>query len=182
MQIDWSLVATIAAPIIALGVGAWLDSILEKRAKLLTYVGHVSSFTLRGQAGSTTFNTHSVVVRNAGRRPATNVRLGHNYMPDFQLSPSVQCTSQALPSGGHEIVIPTLVPDEQVTISYVYFPPVVWSHINSYVKSDEGLATEIKVLPTRQYPKWAQRALALLVLVGLTALIYVSVVLLSALL
>ena len=36
--------------------------------------------------------------------------------------------------------MPTLVPNEQVTISYLYFPPTTWKQINGPVKSDEGLA------------------------------------------
>ena len=29
------------------------------------------------------YNTHSVILRNAGRRPVTNVRLSHYFLPDF---------------------------------------------------------------------------------------------------
>lgn len=33
------------------------------------------------------YNTHSVILRNAGRRPATNVRLSHYSLPDFSVWP-----------------------------------------------------------------------------------------------
>ena len=74
------------------------------------------------QIGNSGF-THSVVLRNSGRRPATNVRLAHPYLPDFNVFPSVGYRVENLPGGGREIVMPTLVPNEQVTISYLYFPP-----------------------------------------------------------
>ena len=70
-------------------------------------------------------------------------------------------------------VIPTLIPDEQVTISYLYFPPTTWDKINGHIKSDEGFARVVKVLPTVQPPKWLIRLSASLALLGLTALIYI---------
>lgn len=172
MSIDWGLVADIAAPIIALFVGATLDRLLERRPRLLTYCGHVSSFTLRGTAGNTRIHTHSVVVWNGGRKPANNVRLGHPYLPSFELSPSTQCSVEPLLGGGHELILPILVPGEQVTISYLYYPPITWNQINSYVKSDEGMATQIAVLPTRQYPKWVVRIGRFLLIVGVVATVY----------
>ena len=175
MSIDWILAATIGGPILALLVGAALDRLLERRPRLLAYYGHVSSFTLRGPSGTSIINTHSVVVANGGRKPATNVRLGHHFLPDFQLSPSVQCIVEPLPSGGHELVLPSLVPGEQVTISYLYFPPITWQLINSYVKSDEGLGTVIAVLPTRQYPRWVVRTARVFLFVGIVATAYALV-------
>src|SRR2546426_531525 len=174
MAVDWPLVAGIATPVLTLFIGAALDRFLERKPKLVAYYGHISSFTVQQATGPTVINMHSVVVANGGRKPATNVRLGHHYLPTCQLSPSVQCTTVPLPSGGHELVLPTLVPGEQVTISYLYPAPITWNQINSYVKSDEGMATVITVLPTRQYPRWAIRIGRVVLFSGVVALLYVA--------
>lgn len=65
MKIDWTVIATIAAPIIALFVGAWLNRWLEGRSVLTTFYGHVAAFTVTPPGGvSTGVNTHAVVIRN----------------------------------------------------------------------------------------------------------------------
>jgi hypothetical protein len=182
MSIDWSLVSNIAAPVLALPVGAALDRFLERRPRLLTFYGHVSSFTLHGKAGASKVHTHSIVVINNGRKTATNVRLGHNYLPSVEVNPSVPYTVVPLPSGGHEIVIPLLVPREQVTVSYLYFPPITFNLINTYVKSDEGMANAISVLPTRPLPRALLWTLRVLVFAGVVATLYAALATLRALL
>ena len=183
MEIAWNVVAIIAAPLIALFVGAVLNRAIESRPRLVTYLGHVSAHRLKRE-DNTSYDifTHSVVLRNSGRRPATNVRLAHPYLPDFNVFPSVGYRVENLPGGGREIVMPTLVPNEQVTISYLYFPPTTWKQINGPVKSDEGLARVLQVLPTEQYPMWFNRLAAGLILIGLIALVYVLFVIMGRLL
>ena len=83
-----------------------------------------------------------------------------------------------LPGGGQEILFPSLVPDEQVTISYLYFPPVTFREINSGVKSDEGLAKVIQVIPMRRYPQWFNVIVRILFFAGVLGVLYVLVVLL----
>ena len=115
--------------------------------------------------------THSVVVRNAGRKAANNVRLGHNVLPDFSVFPAVPYNVAALPGGGSEIVFPSLVPGEQITVTYLYFPPLLWNGVNTYTKSDDGFAQVLNVLPTPQLAPWLQRILwALIILGSITAL------------
>jgi len=174
-MIDWNLVATIASPIIALIVGAILNRMLEKRPKLISYLGHVSSFRLSGDKPTEVY-THSIIVRNAGRQPSHNVRIGHNYLPDnHSLNPSINHSVEVLPDGKREIVIPILVPNEQVTISYLYFPPITWAQIVGMVKSDEGFAKVLKVLPTPQLPKWQISIVTALLFIGLVASFYVLI-------
>lgn len=92
-MVDWSIVATIAAPLITLVAGALLNRAIENRPRLLTYLGHVSAHRLT-QADGTPYDvfTHSVVLRNSGRRPANNVHTG--------FSPTSMCTlMSSTPSG-----------------------------------------------------------------------------------
>jgi hypothetical protein len=115
-------------------------------------------------------------VRNAGKRTARNVRLGHYYLPaNFSVFPGIRHRVITFRGGGSEIVFPTLVPEEQVTITYLYFPPIIWNQINSYVRSDEGLAQFINVLPTPQLSRWLQRTLWVLLFVGTVTTIYLLV-------
>jgi hypothetical protein len=129
-MIDWNVVAIIAAPTIALFIGAALNRALERRVRLTAYYGHVSSFTVRKE----------------------------NPFPV-----------------GKEILIPTLVPGEQITISYLYFPPIVWKDINTYIKSDERFAKRIEVLLTPVQPKWVKAVAGILLLIGLIASVYLIV-------
>lgn len=118
-------------------------------------------------------HTHSVVLRNAGRRSATNVRLHHFVLPDFNIWPQLQHNVETLPDGSQDIVIPTLVPGEEITISYLYFPPVTVAQVNAGIKSDQGFAQAIPVLLQRQYSRWFNLTAASLMLVGHVCIVYV---------
>ncbi|MDE0127992.1 MAG: hypothetical protein OXQ86_00300 [Gammaproteobacteria bacterium] len=172
--VEWNVVATIAAPLIALVIGAALNRAIERRARLVTYLGHVSAHKVNQTSGPPLdVFTHSVVLKNSGRKAAKNVKLAHSILPSFHVIPSVNYEIEQLPDGGANIVIPALIPDEQVTISYLYFPPTTWDKINGPIRSDEGFARVMQVLPTVQAPNWLNQILAGLALLGLTALIYV---------
>ena len=172
-MIDWGVVASIAAPIIALFVGVWVNRKFESRPTLISYYGHISAFVHTPEGGNPfNINIHSVVLGNTGRKSATNVRIRHSVLPDFNIWPQVQYDVEELPGGGAEIVIPTLVPGEEVTISYLYFPPITAAEINAVIKSDEGFARAIPVLLERQYPTWLYVSAALLMLVGAVAVLY----------
>lgn len=174
MTIDWDLVAKLAAPTIAVFVGAALNRAIERRSRLVSWLSHASAFTLRQNLPvPVAIHTHAVVVRNTGRKPANNVRLGHNLLPEFQVFPDVEHRVVDLPGGGKEIVIPALVPGEQVTISYLYFPPVTVHQIHIHTKSDEGFARILTVLPTPQLSRWTHLGLQGLLLVGIVATLYV---------
>lgn len=175
MPLDLDLTVKIAVPLTTLVLGKYLDRWITKRSKLIIFLGHASSFTMRGENPST-FNTHHIVIRNVGRVSANNVRIGHFVLPDhFQLYPPIPHTVVRIEGGIAEIVIPKFVPEEQVTISYLYAPPLLWNQIHAYTKSDEGFAKLLNVLPTPQYPKWVSRTIWTLSFVGLAALIYLVV-------
>lgn len=173
MEINWSVVATIAGPIIALFVGVWVNRWFENRPILISYFGNVSVFRSNPPGGAPFLvHTHSVVLRNAGRRSATNVRLRHNTLPDFNIWPNLVHHVEDLSDGSREIVIPTLVPGEQITISYLYFPPLTVAQVNAGIRCDQGFAHQIPVLIHRQYPKWFNVSVALFMLIGIVTVIY----------
>ena len=173
MTIDWTAVATIAAPIIALFVGVWVNRRFENRPVLISYFGHVAAFVHHPPNGQPiNVHTHTVVLRNAGRRSATNVRLHHSVLPDFNIWPQLQHSVETLPDGSQDIVIPTLVPGEEIIISYLYFPPLTFAQVNAGIKCDQGFAQAIPVLLQRQYPRWFNLTAAGLMLVGIVSAIY----------
>ncbi len=174
MVIEWSIVATIAAPLVALFVGAALNRAIESRARLVSYLGHVSAHRINLETENhLDVFTHSIVLKNNGRSPAHNVRITHTILPSFNVHPGVVFTRETLPSGEVDIVIPVLVPHQEITISYLYHPPTTWNQINGHIKSDEGMAKVLTVLPMIQYPKWANAIVGSLMFVGLMALLYV---------
>ena len=129
-------------------------------------------------------NTHSLVIQNTGWRPVHNVKITHLNKPQsFTAYPDVKYRVSDLPGGGQEILFPSLVPKEQVTLSYLYYPPLIWSAIHGDLKSDEGFATMIQVIPKRQYPQWVIVIMWILLYAGVLSLIgvlYVFAVLLLA--
>ncbi len=172
MNYDFITIAKVISPLITLIIGALIRHYSERRSKLISYIGHVSTFSLNDESRTLVF-THSIIVRNAGRKTATNIRLGHNVMPpNVSLYPNIPYKIENTPEGASEIVIPQLVPKEQVTISYLYFPPTTLNLINSYTKSDEGFAKRINVIPMPQPPKFALLTVWFLMFVGASFLIY----------
>ena len=175
MHTDWTAVATIAAPIIALFVGVWINRRFEDRPALVTYFGHVAAFVHHPATGAAiNVHTHSVVLRNVGRQAATNVRIHHMVLPDFNVWPSLQYNVETLPDGSRDIVIPILVAREELTVSYLYFPPVTVAQVNAGIKCDQGLAQQIPVLLQRQYSRWFNSAVAALLLLGLVSAFYLA--------
>ena len=175
MRIDWTLFARYAAPIVALFAGAVLNRLLERREKLISYLWHANAVTVRPPGGvPQAVHMHSIVVRNAGRTPSLNVRIGHTVLPDFSVFPSVAYEVHELASGGKEILFPSLVPGEQVIVAYLYFPPLLWSGVNTYTKSDGGLAKILQVLPTPQPSRRLQLIAGVLMLLGTVTLIYAA--------
>ena len=180
MTIDWNIVATIAAPLIALLVGAALNRAIEGRSRLISYLGHASAHHIELEDGTPLdIHTHSIVLKNAGRRPARNVRLTHAVLPNFNVYPGVDFNIEKLPSGDIDIVLPVLVSQQEITISYLYHPPITWKDVNGLIKSDEGFAKVVSVLPTIQYPAWVNTIATGLTLIGLIASLYVLYVILN---
>jgi hypothetical protein len=79
---------------------------------------------------------------------------------------------EKLENNTEEIFFATLPAKFQVTVSYLYFPPIVVGQINAPIYSDEGPARGISVLPQQQWPWWWLAILWLLIAVGLVTVCY----------
>jgi uncharacterized repeat protein (TIGR01451 family) len=171
---DWNVFATITAPIFALPVGAVLNRIIERQMKLVSFISHASAIPVRPPEGQAfQVNTHTIVVRNAGKLTATNVRLGHAVLPqNFGVWPNVAYEVKRHEDGSAELLFPQLIPNEQVTITYLYNLPILWNQVNSYTKCDQGFAKILSVIPWQAPPKWATRLAAIFMLIGLSTVLY----------
>lgn len=176
MKVDWGAVSNVAGPVVALVVGALANRWAESREALGCYLGHVSVFKFAREDGTRgDVFAHSIVLRNLGRRALTNVRINHPVLPDFDVKPSVAYRIEDLPDGSRDIVLPTLVARETITVSYLYFPPVTWQRVTGLIKHDKGFAKPIPVLLQRQYGRVIQGLVGLLMLAGAISIGYLSV-------
>jgi hypothetical protein len=185
MAFDFSLAANIAEKIILLVVGAVGTWIFERRPRLTVFFAHVGEFRMTPPAGQQqlqpmTIHTHTIVIRNAGRLAAHNIRVPHQGpLAKNNVYVSVERGAdfkmQNLPGGEDEILFPILAPKQQVTIGYLYFPPVLFTHIHLPIRSDEGQARQLFVLPTPQAPRWLIYLLWSFAVIGLATVLYLLV-------
>jgi hypothetical protein len=165
------LFAVLVGPVLGVILGAWLDRTFQQ-PKLFYYLGHVSAFRVTQANPPLTIHTHSMIIRNAGRAVAHNVRLAHTILPvHVNIDPprEYNITPQ------NEVCLPLMVPGDLITVSYLYFPPLTWNQTNTTVRSDEGFGKQILVLPARQYSKRFMRLFAAIVILGWIALLYLLV-------
>ncbi len=154
-----------------------IKKILEDKPKLITYLVHASAIPLNSQSPSpqqaSQVNIHTFVVKNTGRVSAKNVRIGHNYLPNsFQVFPQINYQILNNANGSAELLIPVLVAGEEIAISYLYFPPTLYTGINSYTKSDEGFAKMVTTIPVPQPTRLAKIIVLGLMLVGASSIVY----------
>jgi hypothetical protein len=182
MAFDLSLIQRIAEPVIGGVVLAVILRAIERRARLTAYYGHVGRFRIQPTAAAPSFDvhTHTVVIKNGGRLPAHNVRMPHplpfgmNAINVF-VDPGINYSQSTLPSGGDEILFPVLVAGQQVTVHYLYYPPLTFQQINLPISCDEGMARAVTVLPAVQLRRWQSWSLRVLMVAGAIAIIFLLV-------
>lgn len=164
----------VATPLFAVFLGALLSRYYDRRPKVLTWILHAGQVNLKNQDGDKhSVRTHVLVLRNAGKKPAENVRISHNNLPQFSVFPTIEHEIIRDDEGtGGIIVIPRMLPNETINVNYLYFPPVHVGEIHAGIRHDEGFATEVRIAPNRQYPTWVTALLAGLMVIGLATAIY----------
>jgi hypothetical protein len=178
MVIDFSLFGRIAEALVIAVLGMFVGRAIERRPRVIVFYGHVGAFQLQpsGQLPGGGVHTHSVVIKNTGKLAARNVRLPHRLALtpplNFSVDPPNDFTRTPLAGGGEQIIFPVLVPGQQVTISYLYFPPLTYGQINLPISSDEGMARVLNVLPTPQRPKWLRTIFQVLAFIGAVTVVY----------
>ena len=131
-----------------------INCFFERKARLICYYDHIGSHTIKTIRPAIHLNTHVLAIENQGSSSATGIKINHYKIPpslsfpDIDVRPSMDYELGNLPDGTKELRIPKLVKGERVTVSYIYFDPLVFNNINSSVKFDDGYAEVIKVMPT----------------------------------
>lgn len=180
MVVDASLVWGIVEKMAIAAVGYAFRYFFERRTRLVVFFSHVGEFHLAPTPtvpNGTTVHTHAVELRNAGRLPAHNVRVPHRFAVgpggvNVSLFPNLPYTTNTLANGGEEIQIDVLTPQQQVTLSYLYFPPLTFNQIHEPIRCDEMMARQVSVLPTIVYPRWVRGIAWGVLLVGFVTTFY----------
>lgn len=176
-SIDWAIVAGIAGPLVVFFLGVLGNRLYESKQRLVVYLTNFANFTIRSDKSGVDdihLRTFSLVIRNAGRRATNSVKIGHHWLPkDVTIFPAIpHHIDNSAPGNASEVQIDQLVSGEQITISYLLWDVVQPAEVISYVKSDDGQARVLDVLPTPQLPKWTQRLLWILIFIGIVTILY----------
>jgi len=175
MNLDWAALAKAIWAVVLLIFGALVNRLLEQKPRLTYYASHWSAYPRPGPP-PVMIHTHGIVVRNVGRKTATDVRLRHDLRPEtFYVSPQVQYTDPDMPGGGFEIVFPRLVPQEEVAVSYMHTQP--FNKFRGQITHSDGVAVEVSAIPTAQYPSWLVGIRLILAIIGSIALVFLAIVL-----
>ena len=171
---QWDCIIKLLSPFLTVVIAFLLNQYFSKKSKLITYYGHISIHKMElPDEKEHIVHTHTIVIKNIGKLSAKNVRVGHHWLgKNYTVVPNVKYEVLDLQSGGKELLFSILVPNEEITISYIYYPPITFQNINSYVKSDEGFARIINVIPSPNLPFWQKAISYILLFIGTSTVIY----------
>lgn len=168
-------ITSAAKYVVAAIVGAVITKRVEGRPRLITRWGHIAAFNTKAGDQQIVLHTHEVVLRNAGSKAAHNVRVSHRYLPEYNITPSVPVTVEALANGITDLVLPVVVPGQQITISYLYTPPLLYFDLHLGIRCDEGMATQVATEIQPKYSRWVTVPAAVLFLVGCATTVWALV-------
>lgn len=182
-HLDANAVATVIAALATAVLAGAFQLYAQSHPRIIYYFVHSSAVTLPAhaipavpavngapavvQVPQLALHTHVMVISNIGGKSATNVRLGHSQHVAFAMYPPLYLSFQ-----GNEICIPTLVPKEQITITYVYEPPLLATGVHTYQKCDQCLVQYANMEPAQVAGVWTRRIRYFLFGVGSVTTMY----------
>lgn len=153
---------------------AWLQ-LNRRRPRLEAFFTHGAAHPILNSP--TIIHTHSLVVRNSGSYPATGVRISHSFVPpttNIQIYPDRPQTTVQFGQYGSEMLIDRLRPKEQITLSYLYPGPTLFSQFGTIVKFDDGFAQFSEIQQVRIIPPWIRGMFLYLMAAGFCLSLYIA--------
>lgn len=157
----------------ALGfLAGWALKYVGPKSQVVYWFPHASFFPLPQQGSQNPLQliTNTVIVQNLGRHPAKNVEVVYSTVPThLTMTPSRTYTQGTTPPGYHVITVPSLGHNEGFTIEVLGIgtAPAVMS-----VRSEDGAAKMMAVMPQRIWPWWVNWSVGILMLAGAVFLLY----------
>ncbi len=161
-------------------IGLLLTQFFQKKPKLIRFTSHISEVILKNTDGTNYMpehgqpvpvRSHSLVIGNIGKAPARNVRIMHGVLPNnYTISPPINHQKE-----NNEISIESLAPGEFISITYLYFPPLLWSQIDLLIKCDECLSVPANMQHIHILPEWLKVILYFLLFVGAVTTVYFAI-------
>lgn len=184
--VDVDAVIRIVSPVMVSIITVIVKNFTERKPRLIVYLKSATQHPIPRQSNSDNsnsaavdevrsahVNTHVIIIKNIGKKTANNVRIDHEYFPEsYHVFPPINHVVTKREGGSAEILIPTLVPDEDVQISYLYFPPILWTTVNAYVKCDEGKALTMNVDIYKPKSKILTTIMNIFSFIGATVFVY----------
>jgi hypothetical protein len=175
-MLDWNLIAIYSSPILSGIILFLIKKHYEGEVRLVASYIHASAVPISNSTNEkpTSVGVHVLVLKNQGKLSATDVRLGHNFLPAFSIYPSTDYTTKKLDDHSYEIIIKIIVPKEQLTITYVYdCEQITIDRINTYIKHATGFAEKIyNVLYIKPLSFLKKTIILALLFIGIATMIY----------
>lgn len=125
-----------------------------------------------------TLHTQSIMIRNGGRESAQHLELVFNYKPNCYNVWPVRAFTEALGQSDRMVLkFESLAPGESFTIEVMSINVEVPGLLT--VRSDECQGKKVNMLPQIVQPIWKIRAAVGLMVVGLAATIYMTLIILQ---
>ena len=155
-------------------VTALITRAFAVRGKLVWSVSHQHVYVMPrlDDHGSFPVQTQQIWFRNSGRQSIEALEIVLNWRPQhFEIWTPRQFEAASLPDGRLVISLPYLSGQEGFTLSMIDTFRDLSIVLN--VRWKGGIGTNIPMAPQRIWPMWFNRLAALILLAGLTAILYV---------
>lgn len=123
-------------------------------------------------------NAKSLIVKNVGREPATKVEVVLNWRPQyFNLWPSRHHQTHQQEDGRFYIIFESLSPGETIGLELLSVNQDLPAVIN--IRSDQSIAQFVDMEPTEVFRPLIVNTVRILLILGFSAAIYLSIVLMQ---
>lgn len=129
-----------------------VKNFLSERVKLIVYYIQPMFFKIekREDLKGCDLSTQYIEIVNSGKIECTNVTIAHNYLPD-DISINPTHISYKRDCKQKTLVFPKIIPDQRVTISYLFPPQILILPLIKEIYHDLGYAQSGDFVPIKRY-------------------------------